>query len=122
MSIYDMTKDTFTGTISQDLDIAGLDDPFHICIENYVYISVYRNRSPSFSTLYIFTGNSNMGKSYISHRTSFSVYETDQSAFLPETFSCDIIIIGKKYPFDISIITEKIHVNIIHVYFEQLMN
>ena len=123
LSIFYISKNLFTGRIIEDIIYAGLDDYSSICIEDYLYISVifseYRIISESSQFIYVFTGDSNKGKSYISSNTNLSIYETDQCESLPNVFLCNIIVVGKKYPFDIEMISKIIdkNMNIIHVNF-----
>lgn len=51
------------------------------------------------------------------------MYETDQSKSLPDEFTSDIIVIGKKYQFSIDMIAEKIdeNFNIISVKFSDTL-
>jgi hypothetical protein len=118
--------ESFSGNLKEDIVLAGLADPSLILIEDYIYISanfkVYRESHSSSKNIYIFTGDSNKGKSYLSHKTSLSVYETDQSASLPDEFTSDIVVIGKKYTFEMEIISKKIdeNFNIIHVHFSEI--
>ena len=123
LSIFYISKKPFTGRIIEDIIYSESNNYSHICIEDYLYISVifseYRIISESFQSIYIFTGDSNKGKSYISSNTSLSVYETDKSQSLPNVLSYDIVVVGKKYPFDIEMISKIIdkNMNIIHVNF-----
>jgi hypothetical protein len=123
LSIFYISKNLFTGRIIEDIIYAGLDDYSSICIEDYLYISVffseYRIISESSQFIYVFTGDSNKGKSYISSNTNLSIYETDKCESLPNVFLCNIIVVGKKYPFDIEMISKIIdkNMNIIHVNF-----
>lgn len=123
LPIFDISKQSFTGKVSETIIYAGLNDYSSICIEDYLYISVtfseYRMSLISFPFIYVFTGDSNKGKSYISHNIFLNVYETDQSDSLPTEFSCNIIVIGKKYTYDIETVSKIIdeNINIIHVHF-----
>jgi hypothetical protein len=126
LSIFDI-NDYFSGNIIEDIVFTGLEDYSHILIEDFTYISVnfeiYRESSSNTQSIYIFFGDSNKGKSFISHKTSLSVYETDQSKSLPDEFTSDIIVIGKKYQFSIDMIAEKIdeNFNIISVKFSDTL-
>lgn len=131
LSVFDITKHNFNGKISSDIIYAGLNDYSELCSEDYLYITVNFKVNRIISAaerdyIYIFTGNSNIGKSYISHKTSLLVYETDQSPILPDKFDndYDIIVIGNKYLFDIDSIISKISktVNIIHCDFSKYNN
>ena len=50
--------------------------------------------------VWIFEGDSNLGKSYLAHLTDKTVYETDSSEKLPNYIVDDIVVIGNKYKFD----------------------
>ena len=72
-------------------------------------INRYKDKRP----VWIFYGNSCLGKSYLSHiiensNYNKSVYETDSSPSLPEEIFADIIVIGNKYPVCIDDIDSKI--------------
>jgi hypothetical protein len=58
--------------------------------------------------VWLFVGDSNLGKSYIASHTDFSVYETDSDPTLPDQILTDIIVLGKKYDFTIEEVKEKI--------------
>ncbi len=52
--------------------------------------------------VWIFRGDSNSGKSYISHLTDKEVYETDSNEELPSVIVEDIVVVGNKYDFKTS--------------------
>lgn len=60
--------------------------------------------------VWIFIGESNIGKSYLSSLMSqkLTVYETDSNQTLPDVLTESIIVVGNKYKFDISDITKRI--------------
>ena len=59
--------------------------------------------------IWIFIGDSNVGKSYIaSHLMDLSVYETDIEEELPEEIIADIIVLGNKYHFTIEEVKERL--------------
>lgn len=59
--------------------------------------------------VWIFKGDSNSGKSFLSHLViGKSVYETDSSSILKEIITEDIIVLGNKYKFSIEEIENKI--------------
>jgi hypothetical protein len=57
--------------------------------------------------VYIFVGDSMLGKSHLAHSTNLKVYECDISETLPELSEYDIIVIGGKYKFGIEQIKAK---------------
>lgn len=64
----------------------------------------YKTKRP----VWIFYGDSAMGKSYISALTGKTKYETDKSENLPKSITADIVVIGNKYKFTIEQISEKL--------------
>jgi hypothetical protein len=58
--------------------------------------------------VWLFTGDSNLGKSYIASHTGLIVYETDSNSILPDSITADIIVLGKKYNFTIEEVKDKI--------------
>jgi hypothetical protein len=59
--------------------------------------------------VWIFKGESNSGKSFLSHKLSgLTVYETDVSDTLPDIIKEDVVVIGNKYKFDIEDIKSKL--------------
>ena len=109
LSLYDTNlSESLPDEITSDIVIVGEQQFFSVeeilshCKGDNEYIFVrftmYKNND-STKNIYLFTGSSNMGKSYLSHNTDFSVYETDSSPILPE-ISNEIVTIGKKYSFD----------------------
>ena len=65
-------------------------------------------RTKSIRPVWIFKGESNTGKSYLSHLTDKDVYETDSSDKLPNSITEDIIVLGNKYKFTVEQIEERI--------------
>jgi hypothetical protein len=58
--------------------------------------------------VWLFYGNSALGKSTIARKSNLSIYETDSSDKLPEIINEDIIVIGNKYLYNIEDIKERI--------------
>lgn len=59
--------------------------------------------------VWIFQGDSNLGKSFIAHKLDgMSVFETDCFEKLPELIKEDIIVIGNKYKFNLEDIKSRI--------------
>ncbi len=58
--------------------------------------------------VWIFIGDSNMGKSFIASHTDLSVYETDSCQTLKDVIYDDIIVLGNKYNFSIEDIKNKL--------------
>lgn len=58
--------------------------------------------------VYIFRGNSGLGKSTIASTSSLTVFETDSVEELPDTISADIVVIGHKKEFDESEIISRL--------------
>jgi hypothetical protein len=75
------------------------------CNGNNEYIKItfheYIIKSKDCNNVYLFNGESNIGKSYISHKTSLCIYETDMCNTLPEKIDANIVVIGQKYNFNI---------------------
>ena len=49
-----------------------------------------------------------MGKSFLSHKTGLTVYETDCNESLPVQITEDIIVIGNKYSFTVNEVVDKL--------------
>lgn len=64
----------------------------------------YKTKRP----VWLFYGDSAMGKSYLSSMTGKTKYETDKSENLPKSITADIVVIGNKYKFTIEQISEKL--------------
>jgi hypothetical protein len=105
-----------------------LEDIKKRCIgENeYIYINIEEKVS-SYARLlfsrckyiYIFIGESNIGKTYISqHIENVDIYETDSSSILPTKLTQNIIILGQRYIFDIDDIISKYNKNCVFIYVE----
>ena len=58
--------------------------------------------------VWILRGNSNLGKSFLSHKTGLTVYETDCNELLPAQITEDIIVIGNKYSFTVNEVIDKL--------------
>lgn len=58
--------------------------------------------------VWIFKGDSGLGKTFLSDKTGLSKYETDSSSELPSVIKEDIIVIGNKYSFDIEDVKSRI--------------
>lgn len=59
---------------------------------------------------WIFSGNSNIGKSYVSHKLGLKIYETDCSDKLDDNIeNYDVIVVGNKYNCDIQQIIDKLN-------------
>lgn len=60
------------------------------------------NRVKTQRPVWIFSGKSGLGKSFLAHKIEgLKVYETDSYPDLPESIKEDIIVIGNKYEFNI---------------------
>lgn len=77
--------------------------------------------------VYIFAGESGLGKSTIAMmlsccREDFTVYETDKSSKLPDVIYADVVVLGNRYPFRFNDIKERLFNNpkVIHVNFKTL--
>lgn len=74
--------------------------------------------------VHIFTGGSNLGKSYLAALSGKSVYETDTikcESDLPDTLPHDIIVVGNRWKCDVSLITSRViqPCEIVHVNFSK---
>jgi hypothetical protein len=107
LSIYDTTLiDTLTD-ISADVIIIDqekftIDEIISHCIGDNEYINAQFSLhldNGSDRNVYIFTGPSNMGKSYLSHATQFSVYETDKNHVLQDSIEEQVIVSGQRFKF-----------------------
>lgn len=59
--------------------------------------------------VWIFTGPSNVGKSFIASKIQgLSVYETDSNSLLPDLIKEDIVVLGRKYPFKVEEVKVKL--------------
>lgn len=69
--------------------------------------------------VYLFIGDSNIGKSYIAHSIkNVDIYETDSSINLPNVLTETIIVIGNKYIFGIDDIVNRYTGNYTFIYVE----
>lgn len=59
--------------------------------------------------VWIFKGDSLLGKTFLSDNMNLSKYETDISSELPETIKEEVIVLGNKYNFDIEDIKDRIY-------------
>ena len=82
------------------------------CIGNNEYISVLFEKKINDKIkypfrkkrhIYIFIGNSNIGKTYIANSLGLKVFETDHYPKLPDYIEEDIVIFGKIYVYDIDL-------------------
>ncbi|MBR3280785.1 MAG: hypothetical protein IKI57_02905 [Clostridia bacterium] len=80
-----------------------------IKFENLIPTNRIKEKRP----VWIFEGESALGKSYLSsmlaNGSNCTKYETDQSPILPETITEDMIIVGRKYHFSLKDIKERIY-------------
>jgi hypothetical protein len=63
-----------------------------------------KNKRP----VWIFKGESNLGKTYLTSHLDMDVYETDCSEHLPESINASIIVLGNKYKFNLDDIKERL--------------
>ena len=74
------------------------------------------NREKDKKQIYVFSGPSAIGKSFIAHKTDLNVYETDIKPLLPENLNkYDIIVIGNKYCFEFSEIKSKLDLELVEI-------
>ena len=78
-----------------------------------VHIELFKetNRSLEKRPVWLFIGESNIGKSYLAHKldeNTMEVYETDSSETLPKIITQNIIVKGNKYDFSIEDIKNRI--------------
>lgn len=60
-------------------------------------------------TVWVFQGESALGKSYLSSKLEgLTVYETDSEYFLPDEIVQDIIVVGNKYDFNVDDIRSRL--------------
>ena len=58
--------------------------------------------------VWIFKGDSNAGKTYLSSQLDMDVYETDSSNSLPDIMKQSIIVLGNKYVYDVTDIKSRL--------------
>jgi hypothetical protein len=82
-------------------NIVILDDslPFSKLRQNLIGSIIYVKFSndKDDNCVWIFRGDSNLGKSYLAHCSDLSVFETDAHSTLPHNITEDIIVLGNKY-------------------------
>jgi len=98
------------------------------CLGNneYIYVNFEEKvMSPSKFSLrkikyvYIFIGESNIGKTHIAQSLrDMTIYETNSSEELPEVLYADIVILGNRYIHDIENIISRYRNNTIFIYVE----
>lgn len=73
----------------------------------------YFNLAPRFKEIkrkvWIFQGESILGKTFLSDQMNLSKYETDTSSELPKVFKEEIIVVGNKHKFSIEDIKNRIY-------------
>lgn len=89
-------------------------DGYYPCGSISVNIDLFKPtiRSIEKRPVWLFKGNSNLGKSYLGHKINkdkfVNVYETDSSDCLPSKIKESIIILGNKYNYSVEEINNKI--------------
>lgn len=79
---------------------------YHVDMDLFIKTDRHKDKRP----VWIFTGESNSGKSFLSsHITELNTYETDSNSVLPENITEDIIVLGNKYEFSIDDVRNKIY-------------
>jgi hypothetical protein len=59
--------------------------------------------------VWIFIGNSNTGKSFLSSKLNeLTIYETDSSKILPDVIKEDVVVLGNKYNFEVDEIKKRL--------------
>ena len=97
-----------------DVSVYGGDDYYP---DGYVYVNeeLFRsnNRYSEKPFIYIFYGDSSLGKSYLGDMLSSekSVYETDSNENLPDDLNYEIIVVGNKHHYSIEEIRKRITVD-----------
>lgn len=85
-------------------------DFYYPCGFYEVNMNLFRKtaRAKEKRPVWILRGNSNLGKSFLSHKTGLTVYETDCNELLPAQITEDIIVIGNKYSFTVNEVIDKL--------------
>ena len=66
-------------------------------------------RSCDSRPVWIFFGESNLGKTFLSSKLNdMEVYETDSSNILPEIITANVVVLGNKYKYDIDDIKKRL--------------
>jgi len=93
-----------------EIDTDG-SDPYYPCGHYTVNMDLFVEtiRHKSIRPVWIFTGKSNSGKSFISgHLKELQIYETDVSDVLPDNMVESVIVLGNKYNFTIEDVKQKL--------------
>jgi hypothetical protein len=116
-------NDDYSATQSQGLDSVENEiftvyddgDYYYPSGEATVNMKLFKeiNRNKDVHPVWIFYGNSNLGKTYLAQIIGNSgyykqVYETDSSETLPDNITDDIIVVGNKYKFKLEDIEKHI--------------
>lgn len=105
--IYELNNDIFSYS-----DDGG--DNYYPCGNVIFNIELFKetNRIKSKRPVWIFKGESNIGKSYLGYKINkdefMTVYETDSNENLPNIITQDVIVLGNKYKFTIEDINSKV--------------
>lgn len=127
----ELNNDKFPNTYSCDVfdySASGVDDYYPSGSVN-VNMACFNATGRGFSKhpVWIFSGSSNLGKSYVAQMVyrayddedQFTVFETDSCAELPDTIYADIVVVGNKYNVDLEILKTKIMGEPIYVNFSR---
>lgn len=77
---------------------------YSVNLDNFIKTDRIIEKRP----VWIFKGDSNLGKSFIASNSRLQVYETDSKQILPNIIRESIIVLGNKFKFTINEIKEKI--------------
>lgn len=90
---------------------------------NWDYFELKKRFKEIKRKVWIFKGDSLLGKTFLSDKINLFKYETDSASILPDIFKEEIIVVGNKYKFTVEDVIQRIHdkdsVDIIIVDFSQ---
>lgn len=109
----DDIEPNFKGDISNDVFTVSDDggDNYYPSGGYNVEMKLFKKtvRSKNLRPVWIFTGKSNSGKSFLASKLNgLDVYETDSNKTLPESIVASVIVLGNKYNFNLEDVKTKI--------------
>ena len=95
-------------------------DKYYPCGSVGVNMDKFNSTSRGFDKhpVWIFYGNSNLGKSFLSHQIKdMNVFETDAYDKLPDVINNDIVVVGNKHGYALEDVRKRINGQVITVHF-----
>lgn len=101
-----------------EVDCYGGDEYYPVgCVKVNMDFFKSTGRGYNKPVIHVFHGASNLCKSYLAHKASDCVYETDSSKDLPDKIYNEIVVVGNKYDHDLEDIKSRCQGHVIDVSF-----